>query len=111
MTKDSASFHEYPPLLVEDVRAWDPGYEREMVLLVYVDTGGDPAGSIFPVSWRHRELAFLAPGEKNAVAQGEVRFDPAEDYKPARILFSQYHKTAALRGTHLDGSIKSAPLR
>jgi len=104
-------FHDLPPLLVDDVRAWAPGDVIPMEVLVHIHTGADAPAVIYQAEWRHKNLMFMAPGEKNAVAHGAVKFGHNDDFMEARILFSQYHKTATLRGSHLEGSIKAAPQR
>lgn len=111
MTPDSTMFHDLPPLLVAEVRAWTSGDVVPMQVLVRIHAGDDAPGVIYPLQWRHENLLFMAPGEKNAVAHGAVRFDHSEDFQSARILFSQYNNTATLRGAHLEGSIKAALAR
>ncbi len=108
MTPDSIVFDDLPPLLVDDVRAWASGDVVPMQVLVRIHAGDDAPGVIYLLQWRHENLMFMAPGEKNAVAHGAIKFEHDEDFRPARILFSQYHQTATLRGAHLEGSIKVA---
>ena len=109
MTADSIMFHELPPLLVEEVRTWAAGKVVPVKVLVHIHAGDNSPGVIYPAEWRHESFGFMAPSqEKNAVAQGGIKFEHNDDFVRARILFSQYHKTATVRGSSLEGSIKEA---
>lgn len=112
MTPDSTLFHDLPPLLVEEVRTWPAGRVVPVKVLVHIYAGDNAPGVIYSAEWRHDSFGFMAPSqEKNAVAQGGIKFEHNDDFVPARILFSQYHKTATVRGSSLEGSIKAAPAR
>lgn len=66
-------------------------------------------GLLFPAEFVRGELEYRTPGQKDAVLHGVARMaDEDGDLRPARILFSQYHKTASLKGLALEGSVKFA---
>ncbi len=102
-SKDSKTFRELPPLLVSDVSRLPAGSELNLALLEFVPTG---QGVIFLVKYTHRELTFRTPGDKDAVAFGIAAFEHNVASREVRILFSQVHDTATMKGHTLEGSVK-----
>ena len=99
-------FRDLPPLLVEDFIDIRPGGTVSLLLLEYLPSGG---GVMFPVEFIRGELEYRTPGTKDAVLHGKARLsDSNDDFQAARILFSQYHKTAELKGLVLEGGVKLA---
>ena len=66
--------------------------------------------ALFPVEYVHRELTYLLPGQRNAVAYGQARLDETGQFEDARILFSRPHRTATLRGLVLEGHVKEGTI-
>ncbi|WP_313141549.1 hypothetical protein [Stenotrophomonas sp.] len=105
-------FYDLPPLLVDEVRTWTAGSVVPVKALVYIHARDNATGVIYTAEWRHDSFEFMSPSqEKDAVAHGGIKFEHNDDFVPARILFSQYHKTATVRGSSLEGSIKEAQER
>jgi hypothetical protein len=102
-SKDSETFRELPPLLVSDVSRLPAGSELNLALLELVPTG---PGVIFLVKYTHRELTFRTPGGKDAVAFGVAALEHDVASREVRILFSQVHDTATMKGLTLEGSVK-----
>lgn len=99
-------FRDSPPLLVEDFADMRPGTSVSLLLLELMPSGG---GALFPVEFIRGELEYRTPGNKDAVLHGKARLsDSNDDFREARILFSQYHKTATLKGLALEGGVKFA---
>jgi hypothetical protein len=102
-SNDAGSFRDLPALLVRDVSCWPPGCEISFALLEYV---GGCQGVIFRVNYKHRELTFRTPGGKDAVAFGEAMLESDSTPKDVRILFSQIHQTATMKGLAVEGAVK-----
>lgn len=98
-------FRELPPLTSDEVAGWQSGQTMFLVLLEIVS---EEIRAAFQVEYVHRELTYLLPGERNAVAYGQARIDSSEPFREVRILFSRPHRTATLRGLSLEGHVKIA---
>jgi hypothetical protein len=105
MTPDSQRFNDLPPLLVDDVASMIEGKRTTLVLLEHLPSGG---ASLFPVEYIHGKMEYRSHGLKDAVAHGRARLVDGGEFADARILFSQYHKTASLKGLTLEGGVKFA---
>ncbi|WP_152593468.1 hypothetical protein [Stenotrophomonas maltophilia] len=82
-----------------------------LALLEHVDTGGDDSpGVIFDVTYEHDRVEFRTAGQKDAVAFGRGKLEHDRDWRDCRILFSQYHKTASIRGLTFDAPVKIASM-
>ncbi|MBH1878201.1 hypothetical protein I5W23_06930 [Stenotrophomonas maltophilia] len=82
-----------------------------LALLEHVDTGGDDSpGVIFDVAYEHDRVEFRTDGQKDAVAFGRGKLEHDRDWRDCRILFSQYHKTASIRGLTFDAPVKIASM-
>jgi len=93
-------FDSLPPLLPESLASCDSGQEFSLLLHTVIPD------RIMPVKYRHRELTFRSPDQKDAVAYGEAKLGESAEYSEARILFSRPNKTATLRGLADEGHVK-----
>jgi len=102
-SQDSDLFHTLPPLLAGDVARLPAGSVLNLALLEFVPSG---SGVIFRVKYTHRELLFRTPGGKDAVALGVAVLESDHQTHDVRILFSQVHVTATMKGLTLEGQVK-----
>ena len=108
---DSDRFHGMRPFTVSQAMEIEQGEVLRLALLEYVDTGGDDSpGVIFDVDYEHDRVEFRSPGQKDAVAFGRAKLEHDRDWRDCRILFSQYHKTASIRGLTFDAPVKVASM-
>lgn len=105
METRSDIFRELPPVLAGDFAGLSPGRSVNLLLQEHLPAGGC---ALFPVEYSHREVEYRSPGQKDAVAHGKARLIDGGEFRDARILFSQYHRTATLRGLELEGHVKVA---
>lgn len=106
---DSDRFHGMRPFTVSQAMQIEQGEVLRLALLEHVDTGGDYSpGVIFDVEYEHDRVEFRSPGKKDAVAFGRGKLEHDQDWRDCRILFSQYHKTASIRGLTFDAPVKVA---
>lgn len=100
---DSAYFDSLPPLQPDFFRTLAPGKEIRLFLLERFEAGGS---AVFPVRYVHKELTYRTPGNKDAAAYGTARLEDDGTPHEVRILFSQYHRTASMKGLELEGPVK-----
>jgi len=107
MSPDSERFHDPPAMLVEHIVSAPLGRKLALLMLHHIQETG--SGAIFHVEFMPERLEYRTPGQKDAVLHGTARLsDCQEAFRPARILFSKYHKTATLKGLALEGDVKRA---
>lgn len=105
-THDSERFHHLAPMKASDFANIQAGKMVSLLMLHHVPTGG---GVLFQVEFIPGELMYRTAGQKDAVLHGTARLvDGGSDFEQARILFSQYHQTATLKGLTLEGGVKFA---
>lgn len=108
---DSDRFHALRPFTVDRAMEIENGEVLTLALLEHVDTGGDDSpGVIFDVTYEHDRVEFRTAGQKDAVAFGRGKLEHDRDWRDCRILFSQYHKTASIRGLTFDAPVKIASM-
>lgn len=100
---DSEYFRELPSLTSEAVSKLPADRELALVMLHHTDEG---AGILFSVRYRHRELTYRSPGQKDAVAFGVAQLEGSSEFRDVRILFSKPNATASMRGLTLEGQVK-----
>ena len=103
---DSEYFRDLPAFTSEVVAALKPDDELPLLMLEHIDIG---KAVIFPVQYKHRELIYRSPGQKDAVALGLAKLQSSDHFEEVRILFSRPHETATLRGLALEGQVKLGP--
>lgn len=109
---DSERFFNLPALTVSKFLEMEPGDFLKLGVLEYIETGDrdHSSGVIFPFIYTHERVEFRSPGQKDAVAFGQGCMEHDPEPRPCRILFSQYHQTASVRGLTFDGSVKALGL-
>ncbi|WP_323162773.1 hypothetical protein [Stenotrophomonas maltophilia] len=108
---DSDRFRALRPFTVDRAIEIENGEVLTLALLEHVDTGGDDSpGVIFYVTYEHDRVEFRTAGQKDAVAFGRGKLEHDRDWRDCRILFSQYHKTASIRGVTFDAPVKIASM-
>lgn len=100
---DSEYFRELPAFKLDMVAGLKVHDELSLLILEHIDIG---KSVIFPVQYKHRELIYRSPVHKDAVALGVAKLEGSESFQDVRILFSQYHATATMRGLALEGQVK-----
>lgn len=104
-------FDRLPPLLPKSFESCESGQEFSLLLHPVM------SDRIVPVKYRHRELTYRSPNQKDAVAYGEAKLHDVLDelsgksaeYSEVRILFSRPNETdatATLRGLADEGVVK-----
>lgn len=93
-------FDRLPALLPESLTSCNPGQELSLLLHTVIPD------RIIPVRYRHRELTYRSPDQKDAVAYGEAKLGESAEYSEVRILFSRPNRTATLRGLAEEGHVK-----
>ncbi len=104
-------FDRLPPLLPKSLASCESGQEFSLLLHTVIPD------RIIPVKYRHRELTYRSPNQKDAVAYGEAKLydvldelsGKSAEYSEVRILFSRPNETdatATLRGLADEGHVK-----
>jgi len=93
-------FDRLPALLPESLASCNSGQELSLLLRTVIPE------RIIPVRYRHRELTYRSPDQKDAVAYGEAKLAEAAEFSEVRILFSRPNRTATLRGLAEEGNVK-----
>jgi hypothetical protein len=102
-SRDSETFRDLSPLLVKDVAQLPSQAVLNLGLLEVLSEVG---AVLFRVTYTHRELVYRSPGQRDAVAFGSAALDDDGQVREVRILFSQVHDTATMRGLTLEGHVK-----
>jgi hypothetical protein len=102
-------FKDLPDLLADYFRDLPSGATVRLVTVEHTPAEDwRPISFVIDVEYHHEHFEYRNPGNKDAVAYGRASAEGGRG-QPVRILFSQFNRTATIRGLALGGRAKLAP--